>query len=159
MARERKKKNKLRGMRTHGAGNKKNHRGKGVRGGVGKAGSHKHKFSKYYLDFGVKSTFKAKAKGCSVNVEFIQSMLHGWLAGGKAKKDGEFIVVDGRALGFAKVLGRGEIAGKIRLENARASKGAAQKISAAGGIVPGFIESADEDFEPEDEEGEEAEKQ
>ena len=128
MARERRKKNKLRGMRTHGAGNKKNHRGKGVRGGVGKAGSHKHKFSKYYMDFGIKNTFKAKKKEGAINLDFISNRLQEWLANGKAKKEDGIIVVNGHALGFGKVLGRGIITEKIRVENAKASKGAAKKI-------------------------------
>ena len=50
--RTRRKKNKLRGNRTHGKGNTKNHRGAGSKGGRGRAGSHKHKFSKYYKTFG-----------------------------------------------------------------------------------------------------------
>ena len=59
VVRRRKKKNKLRGQRTHGGGGTKNRRGAGCRGGVGKAGSHKHKFSKYYVEFGIKKKLKA----------------------------------------------------------------------------------------------------
>ena len=152
--RQRKKKNTLRGHRTHGAGNKKNHRGKGVRGGVGKAGSHKHKFSKYYLEFGTKRTLKARHKQPAVNIEFIHNKLPSWVAQGKAKDEGGQIIVDGKALGFGKVLGKGNITEKIRLENAKASKGAAKKIIAAGGIVPGAEENIaadDDEFEAEGE--------
>ena len=35
---------KHRGNRTHGGGNTKNRRGKGNRGGVGRAGYHKHRW-------------------------------------------------------------------------------------------------------------------
>ena len=35
----------MRGQRWHGWGAKKKHRGKGSKGGRGKAGRHKHKFS------------------------------------------------------------------------------------------------------------------
>ncbi len=157
--RQRRKSNKMRGMRTHGAGNKKNRRGKGVRGGVGKAGSHKHKFSKYYADFGVKSTFKPRRKEPAVNLEMIARSLPRWIESGKAGKEGAYTVIDGKALGFGKVLGRGKIAEKIRLENATASGQAAKKIIAAGGIVPGAaIEAGDDEFGtgqegPEGEEG------
>ncbi len=154
--RERRKKNKMRGHRTHGAGNKKNRRGKGVRGGVGKAGSHKHKFSKYYVDFGVKRTFKARQKEPTINLEEVQVRLGGWLKAGKARKEGVHFVVDGKALGFGKVLSRGSIKEKIRLENVKASEEAARKIIAAGGIVPGAEADASEAEEFEAEEEEEA---
>ena len=58
VVRKRRKKNKQRGERTHGHGNTKNKRGAGSRGGVGKAGSHKHKYSKYYDSFGKSGTLK-----------------------------------------------------------------------------------------------------
>lgn len=153
--RQRRKKNTLRGHRTHGGGNKKNRRGKGVRGGVGKAGSHKHKFSKYYTEFGVKQTLKPKPKQWSVNIDFIHSKLEHWVTSGKVKKDGELFVIDGKQLGFGKVLGRGSITEKIRLENAKASGEAARKIVAAGGVVPDFEGTVEEEFEVGEEAGKE----
>ncbi len=155
--RQRRKSNKMRGMRTHGAGNKKNRRGKGVRGGVGKAGSHKHKFSKYYLEFGAKRMFKARFKQPSVNVQTIQDSIHKWVAEGKVKSDAGAFVVDGKALGFGKVLGRGIITEKIRLEHAKAVPGAVKKIVKAGGTVPGAEDVADDDEFEAEEEGEAAE--
>ena len=41
---ESRKKKKYAGNRTFGAGNKKNRRGKGSRGGVGRGGYHKHRW-------------------------------------------------------------------------------------------------------------------
>ena len=54
VVRKRRKVNKQLGERTHGHGDTKNWRGSGNRGGVGRAGSHKHKFSKYWMTFGIK---------------------------------------------------------------------------------------------------------
>ena len=64
VVRKRRKKNRMRGSRTHGCGGTKQKRGSGGRGGVGLAGGHKHKFSLYYADhFGEKSGLKPKDKG------------------------------------------------------------------------------------------------
>ncbi len=153
VVRKRRKKNKVRGNRTHSWGGTKNRRGSGFRGGVGRAGSHKHKFSKYYMDFGVKSTFKPKAKKEAVNLETISGSIEKWVAEGKAKIENGFVVIDGKILGFGKVLGKGGIKEKIKLENAAASKSAAKKIISAGGSAGAAdAESAeDEDFEAEEE--------
>ena len=105
VVRKRRKKNKVRGNRTHGGGGTKNRRGSGNRGGVGRAGSHKHKFSLYYMDFGVKRTFKAGPKDEAVNLEYVSSKVDEWLTEGKAKKENDTVILDGSALGFDKVLG------------------------------------------------------
>ena len=144
--RKRKKKNRMRGHRTHGGGNKKNRRGSGVRGGVGRAGSHKHKFTKYYLDFGTKRTQKAKRKLKAVNLEYISAKMNDWLASGIAKKEGNVIVVDAKAAGFEKVLGGGAIMDGVRVDNAVFTKSAAQKL--------GIGKAEDEEFEAEEAEGE-----
>jgi large subunit ribosomal protein L15 len=153
VVRKRRKKNKLRGMRQHGAGDKKNRRGAGSRGGVGRAGSHKHKFTKWYMTFGIKRTRKAAEKPQAVNLDFINHKLPVWIESGKAKKEGEFVVVDGSALGFGKVLGKGKISTKIKLVNAKASASAIEKIKAVGGTMQG--ESIDEGFEEEEDEDKE----
>lgn len=155
VVRKRRKKNKVRGNRTHGAGGTKNRRGSGFRGGVGKAGSHKHKFSKYYIDFGVKRTFKAKPKKPALNLNEISDRLDEWLATGKAVKENGMVVIDAKALGFGKILGRGKVAEKILVKNALVSGPAAEKIIAAGGSVG----ETEETLEEEEEEGEEEEAQ
>ena len=74
--RKRKKKNILRGHRTHGHGDTKNGRGAGSRGGVGRAGSHKHKFTKYAGEFGIeKKQVIGKPIGPSMNLDQIEQML------------------------------------------------------------------------------------
>ncbi|HZX19677.1 MAG TPA: uL15 family ribosomal protein [archaeon] len=149
VVRRRRKKNKLRGGRYHGGGGTKNRRGAGNRGGVGRAGSHKHKFSKYYLDFGTKRTLKAKKKMTVISLEIISNKLPKWIEKGTAKKDGSIIVLDGKVLGFEKVLGNGSVNEKIKIENAVLTQKAADKIRAKGGIV-----EAEDDFEAEDAEEE-----
>ncbi|HIH10206.1 MAG TPA: 50S ribosomal protein L15 [Candidatus Diapherotrites archaeon] len=156
VVRKRRKKNKVRGNRTHGGGGTKNRRGSGNRGGVGRAGSHKHKFSLYYMDFGVKRTFKAGPKDEAVNLEYVSSKVDEWLTEGKAKKENDTVILDGSALGFDKVLGKGAVSRRIRFENVKASKQAAKKIVAAGGSIPGTQEEfGKEGAEDEEDEGEE----
>lgn len=159
VVRKRRKKNKMRGNRMHGGGNTKNRRGSGGRGGVGRAGSHKHKFSKYWMTFGIKRTLKAKRKPASINLEEISRRISRWLLEGKAAKDGGMIVIDGSILGFVKVLGKGSIDEKIKVVNALASKGALKKILAKGGVAQGTQgddagQAEDEEFEAAEAEGE-----
>lgn len=135
VVKRRRKKNKLRGQRTHGGGGTKNRRGAGSRGGVGKAGSHKHKFSKYYLDFGVKRTLKAKRRPITINVEEIQERVEEWLASGKVQNENGIIIINGKNIGFGKVLGRGNITTKVKIENASVTKKAEAKITQAGGQI------------------------
>ena len=157
VVRKRRKKNKMRGNRTHGAGDTKHRRGAGSRGGRGRAGSHKHKYSLYYKDFGVKRKLKPKAKAESVNLEFISGKIPAWIENGKAKKEGGLVIINGKVLGFGKILGGGNISEKIKVLNAAVSEKAAEKISRAGGLVEG-AESSGVESEPLDaEEGEEEE--
>ncbi len=131
--RKRKKKNRLRGERTHGKGDTKNKRGAGTRGGKGKAGSHKHKYSKYYGTFGKHGTLKAKSRGKSVNVEQIETLLQKWLDKKLVQKEGKVFVINGKKTKISKVLGRGEIKIAVKLVNIKASKKATEKIEKAGG--------------------------
>ncbi len=135
VVRKRRKKNKLRGMRQHGAGDKKNRRGAGSRGGRGKAGSHKHKFSKYYTYFGVKRVRKPKKKLPGISLEEIANKLYGWEKEGKVKIENGLFVVDGKKLGFGKVVSKGSFGEKILLVNAKASEKATEKILEAGGKI------------------------
>ncbi len=134
--RRRKKKNKVRGHRTHGQGDTKNRRGAGSRGGRGRAGSHKHKYTKYFGQFGKnKKKVIGKPLGPSMNLDQIEQMLPKWVAGEKALKEGNKVVVDGKRLGFAKVLARGQLKSKVVFENLKASKRALEKIRERGSVV------------------------
>ena len=144
VVRKRKRVNKLRGNRTHGGGDKKNRRGAGSRGGRGRAGSHKHKFSKYWMTFGMKRKLKAKKKLESVNLQEIYKYLD------------DKGIFDGAAKGIGKILGKGELKRKIIVKNVKVSRIAAEKIEAAGGKIQEADSIEDEEFD-EEEENEEAE--
>ncbi len=135
MERKRKKKDKQRGMRTHGKGNTKNSRGAGTRGGRGKAGSHKHKYSKYYKEFGGKKAMKPKKKPKALNLSELETELPGLLEKKKAVEKGGKVFLDGKTAGIGKILSRGSIKYKLSLKNIKASEKAAEKIIAAGGEI------------------------
>ncbi len=136
--RKRRKKNKLRGHRTHGKGDTKNRRGAGSRGGRGRAGSHKHRFTKYYGHFGEeKKNVRGRAKGAALNLDQIEQFLPRWIAEGKAEKKGNEIVVDGKNAGFEKIVARGSLHTKVVFENVTASKKAAEKLKQSGSTVKG----------------------
>lgn len=114
---------KLRGKRSHGRGNTKNGRGSGCKGGKGRAGSHKHKFSKYYVDFGVKKRLKTKQNLKSINLRDLNPLI-------KDQKE-----IDLKKLGYDKILSKGNITKPIKFKNALATKSAKEKIEKAGGSV------------------------
>jgi large subunit ribosomal protein L15 len=135
VTRKRKKTNKLRGKRYHGKGNTKNRRGSGTRGGRGKAGSHKHKYSKYYKEFGTKTRLKAKRKGETVNLSELEGYLNKKLEKKLIEKRNEIYVVNGKKCGLHKILGRGNTSIKIEAVNVKATKQAKEKIENAGGKI------------------------
>lgn len=128
------------GERTHGHGDTKNWRGAGNRGGHGKAGSHKHKFSKYYGTFGVKVRLNPKIKGKALNLDQITQELSKWKAQGRVVEDEGKWVIDGERLKIAKVLGSGSIEPKLVFRNIRVSEKAKQKIESADGEVESEFE-------------------
>jgi len=130
--RQRRRKNKYRGQRTMGAGNTKNRRGAGCRGGRGAAGTNKHRFHSLGI---IKPTlYRQKIthkKLEAVKLGALDSMLDKLVAKGKATKEGEKYIVDKKS-GFGKVLSFGEAKHKIILR-INAAKGAIDKIIKAGG--------------------------
>jgi len=131
--RERKKKNKVRGQRTHGKGDTKNRRGAGSRGGRGRAGSHKHKFVKYHAEFGKDRKVREKSTVVALNLDEVEQLLPKWIAEGKVEKGK--MALDGKKLGFSKLLGRGSLKTKVVFENVSASKKAAEKIKKSGSSI------------------------
>ncbi|MBI5554197.1 MAG: uL15 family ribosomal protein [Candidatus Diapherotrites archaeon] len=142
MLRKRKKKEKLRGQRTHGKGDTKNRRGAGSRGGRGRAGSHKHKFSLYWKDFvkGHKIRLKPKSSEKTISLEQLQEILPRLLAQKKAVQQGSRVLLDGHQLEFTKVLSTGTVQVPLQLTNIRVTPKAKEKIKAAGGSVGETIE-------------------
>lgn len=133
--RKRKKKNRLRGNRSHGAGNTKNRRGAGCRGGRGRAGSHKHKFAKLHATFGIKKKLKKQETLRAINLEELEKEIAGLVADKKIERKGDAIIVDGKLLKIGKILGRGGISQKIIAKNLMVSKSAEKKIVESGGEV------------------------
>ena len=129
--RKRRKKNKLRGQRTMGAGGTKNRRGAGCRGGRGNAGANKHKFHSIGRVKPRKFRLKAGFKGREINLGDLSARIDILVAKGKAKKEGDKYIVD-KTSGYAKVLGEGETDKKIVLK-INASEKAIKKILEKGG--------------------------
>ncbi|MDP6670944.1 MAG: uL15 family ribosomal protein [archaeon] len=139
--RRRKKKNTVRGHRTHGQGDTKNRRGAGSRGGRGRAGSHKHKYTKYFGTFGKnKKKVIGKPLGPSINLDQIEQMIPTWIAKEKVSKEGNKVIIDGKKIGFAKILARGQLKSKVVFENFKVSQKAMEKLKESGSIVKGLEE-------------------
>ena len=125
---------KYRGIgRTHGRGSKAG-RGKGLKGGSGNAGLHKHRFATTVIlqkqgifHFG-RHGFKrhgpdAQAEGAVLNVRDLTD-----LAKGQGK-------LDLGAMGYGKLLGGGSLSAKVEVTVPTASESAVKKVEAAGGRV------------------------
>lgn len=151
MAHTDRKTRKMRGSRNCGYGNTQKHRGKGSRGGVGMAGSKKHKWSyvsKYMPDhFGHKG-FKRPAESVhedsTINVGYIDQHLEAWVEKGLAKPEAGKYVVDLTSL-YDKLLGSGKVTHAIIISVGKCSGSAKKKVEEAGGRV----ECASEEVEGE----------
>ncbi len=125
------------GNRSFGGGNAKNRRGKGNRGGVGRAGFHKHKWL-HTIKFegtsqrerGDKGFFNPTRK--TVN-EISLKQLEEKIAAGEFKPDAQG-VYSINLEGF-KVLSSGRVTVKLAVRASGFSKKAVEKITAAGGTV------------------------
>ena len=121
-----KKNRKYLGTRTWGRGNKKNARGSGARGGVGRAGK-KHKFTRivvYEKDRFHKRGFKPFKQNRLKEIDVAQIASHASKSG-TAKPTVEFA-------GY-KVLGNGTITQAVVVKATGFSQSAEKKIKAAGG--------------------------
>lgn len=155
--RTRRKKNKVRGERTHGKGGTKNNRGAGTRGGRGNAGSNKHKFHSIGRVAERKYRLKPVTKGKIISVGNLSEKIPALLEKGKVREENGMIIVDSKS-GYGKVLGQGNIDKKVLLK-IDASKSTVKKIEEAGGkfefTKKGKSEDDgfDEDFEVAESEG------
>jgi len=136
-SRFRRKVRKLRGSRTYGWGRVAQHRGSGQRGGFGKAGGHKHKWSKTVVedtDYFDKKGFRPHrviSQPKTINLGEMSRILKDVGKKGEgAEKNVKINVTD---FGYEKVLGRGKIDKPIIVEATSFSKTAKEKIEAAKG--------------------------
>ena len=131
--RKRRKKNKVRGERTHGKGNTKNSRGGGCRGGRGRAGAYKGKFASIGRLDKKKFRLKPKEKGKIITLGELNDKIEKFFENKKVKKENDLYIIDQKS-GFEKILSQGKIEKKL-LVKISASKKAVQKIVEAGGEV------------------------
>ncbi|NQE46745.1 50S ribosomal protein L15 [ANME-1 cluster archaeon GoMg2] len=132
---------RIRGTRTCGGGSAKKRRGKGSKGGSGKAGAYGHHFV-WSLKRGIskghnKSATSREQPGDKIviNVGELEDMLEGLIAKGKAEERTDGFFVDLTPLGIQKVLGKGQVEKKWILKANEISQIAKDKIESAGGTV------------------------
>ncbi len=125
VVRKQKRNRKYLGTRRWGVGNIKNARGAGDRGGVGRAGSRKHKFT-YMTSKGREQMHKRGFHPWGLKrLEEINLMQ---ISGMVKEKGGAEI-----ELRNCKVLSNGTLSAPIKIKAAGFSKAAVEKIKAAGG--------------------------
>ena len=144
VVRKRGRRQKQLGERTHGHGDTKNNRGAGNRGGHGRAGSHKHKFSKYYMTFGVKVRQHAAPKGKAVNVWQLVQSIPQWKKEGKVAMEDGRAIIDGKVLKIQTLLGGGKIAQEVLIRNMRVTEKARTKVEEANGEIEDEFDAATE---------------
>lgn len=133
---------KKRGSRTHGYGRVGQHRAKGQKGGSGKAGRHKHKWSyvlKYEPDYFKKGGFKPpkKTQVNAINIGELDEQVSRFLNENKATKKDDCIHIDLSQLGYNKLLGRGRTTYPLAVKVDLSTKSAAEKIRKAKGRILG----------------------
>jgi len=130
-------KRKYLGNRSYGAGNIKNRRGKGCRGGVGRAGYHKHKWLatiKAGLHKSRRRGFTNPNSKSARMGEVTLATIQAGVSAGRYNKgaDGKYEV----ALPVnVKVLSQGEISAPLKISAGAFSAKAKEKIQKAGGQV------------------------
>ena len=122
-----KKGRKYRGSKTHGCGIRKKRRGAGNRGGRGRAGWQKHKWTKTVLDMKFVLDRRKKLKAKPDNVPTINLTQVNYLAHKSDAKELD--------LSDYKVLGRGNLTKKITIKAMSFSATAMEKIKNAGGVA------------------------
>jgi large subunit ribosomal protein L15 len=131
-----------RGSVTYGYGSRKKHRGKGSRGGVGMAGSKKHKWSRvsktmpdYFKHKGFTTAKSVSRKIKALNIGRLQERLDDFVAEGVASKQGKSFNVDLTKTEYSKLIGAGRVSVKLNVKVDSCSRKAREKVEAAGGRV------------------------
>ena len=134
---------RLRGSRTHGWGQVGQHRKSGQKGGTGKAGLHKHKWSwtiKYAPDhFGKDDmrppkSFKPKRW---INIGSLDKLYKSLASVSPLETIEGRPVLNLSSLGYEKLLGAGSVSGAYHVIVERFTKSAKEKILSAGGFIEG----------------------
>ncbi len=142
VVRRKKKSRKYRGKRTYGHGRHKQARGAGHRGGRGKAGGCKHKWSyitaykpDHFGKYGFSPPKEVRREIKAINIKEIAERLERWLNEGIAEKKDDVIEVYLEKAGYNKVLGTGKLKKPLIVHAKYFSKLAIRKIEEAGGKV------------------------
>lgn len=129
---------KQRGSRTYGWGRVGQHRAGGSRGGHGKAGFHKHKWSyviKYEPDYfgkkGFTSPKSVRRKVNVINVGVLDEMTEKL----STRKEKNKFFIDLESLGYTKLLGTGNVTRPLIVKVPSCSSSATRKIKEAGGQI------------------------
>jgi large subunit ribosomal protein L15 len=134
---------KQRGSRTHGYGQVGQHRsGGGGRGGHGKAGYDKHKWTyvlkydpTYWEKKGFVSTRTLGKKVSIINVGKLDDLVDKLDSEKKLERKDKKIFLDLESLGFDKLLGTGEVSKPLLVKVASYSDAASRKLEEAGGEI------------------------
>ena len=140
VVRREKKSKYYRGSRTHGWGRVAQHRRSGRKGGRGRAGYHKHKWTwvmAYAKDWFGKHGFTRHPSLVPewrvLNVGELDERVDELIEKGLARVEEGKVVVDLRKLGYNKLGGRGRVTRPLVVIAPRATEGAVRKLEAAGG--------------------------
>ncbi|MEA3199247.1 MAG: large subunit ribosomal protein [Thermoplasmata archaeon] len=139
---KKRKSSKRRGDREMGRGRKKG-RGAGLRGGKGRAGSHKHKRVHYakldqlwgWENHGFKIPDEAQNLTVGVNVSELDTVLPRLVEMGEATMENGVYTIDLAKMGVDKLLGSGQVRSKIKVTVGSATEQAKAKITEAGGQI------------------------
>ena len=133
---------KYRGSRTHGWGQVGQHRARGGRGGTGKAGLDKHKWTyvikhdpTYWEKKGFVSARTLGKKVSVINVGKLDDMADRLDSEKKLERKEKKIFLDLESLGYDKLLGTGEVSKAILVKVASYSEAASRKLEEAGGQI------------------------
>ncbi|UCC58488.1 MAG: 50S ribosomal protein L15 [Candidatus Bathyarchaeum sp.] len=133
---------KKRGSRTHGWGQVGQHRSGGGRGGHGKAGYDKHKWTyvlkhdpTYWEKKGFVSTKALGRKVNVINVGKLDDLADKLESEKNLEKREKKIFLDLESLGYDKLLGTGEISKPMLVKVASYSEAASRKLEEAGGQI------------------------
>jgi large subunit ribosomal protein L15 len=138
---KRKKVSRYRGSMTHGGGSKKKRRGAGNRGGRGMAGTGKRGDSRKpsiwgQRYFGKRGFVSKKRKRIqSLNINYLDNHIDELISRKIAVENNSVIEIDLSKAGYNKLLSKGSVKNKYKINTKYASAQAIKKIKEKGGEV------------------------
>jgi large subunit ribosomal protein L15 len=133
---------RYRGSRTHGYGQIGQHRCRGGRGGTGKAGLDKHKWTfvlrndpTYWEKKGFVSARTLGKKVRIINIGKLDDLADKLEVDKKLERKEQKIFLNLEELGYDKLLGTGEISKPLLIKVGSYSESASKKLEEAGGAI------------------------